>query len=129
MAKPQKKAKPEKDEVREERIRMEIIVDTYNNEDERALSWYYYLQERLSQPIRAKCIEERSISPLKVGDEVDVVGMPPEDECMRELFVTIRQGKRTLAVPLAQLEVIETDDETREAVEDWHYWVRMGYEF
>ena len=54
MAKPKKKAKPEKDEVREERIRMEVIVDTYNNEDERALGWYYYLQDRLSEPIRAK---------------------------------------------------------------------------
>ena len=30
---------------------------------------------------------------------------------------------------VAQLEVIEADDETREAVADWHYWVGMGYEF
>ena len=39
MAKPKKKAKPEKDEVREERIDMEIVVDAYD-EDERAMGWY-----------------------------------------------------------------------------------------
>jgi len=23
----------------------------------------------------------------------------------------------------------DTDERTQEAVDDWHYWVRMGYEF
>ena len=119
---------PEKDEVREERITMEIVVDAYDG-DERAQGWYYYLQEKLSVPFRARCVEEREVSPLSAGDEVEVVGMPPERECAREMFVSIRWGKRRLAVPVAQLEVIEADDETREAVDDWHYWVGMGYEF
>jgi Calcium binding len=119
---------PEKDEVREERITMEIVVDAYD-EDERALGWYYYLQEKLGVPFRARCVEEREVSPLSVGEEVEVVGMPPERECEREMFVSIRWGQRKLAVPLAQLEVIEADDETREAVEDWHYWVGWGYQF
>ena len=120
-----KKVKHEKDEVREERITMEIVVDAYG-EDERALGWYYYIQEKLSVPFRARCVEEREVSPLSEGDEVEVVGMPPERECEREMFVSIRWGKRKLAVPLAQLEVTEADDETREAVEDWHYWVLHG---
>ena len=119
---------PEKDEVREERITMEIVVDAYD-EGERALGWYYYLQERLSVPFLARCVEEREISPLSEGDEVEVVGMPPERDCEREMFASIRWGRRTLAVPLAQLEVIEADEETREAVEDWHYWVAIGYRF
>ena len=119
---------PEKDEVREERITMEIVVDAYG-EDERAMGWYCYLEEKLSVPFRARCVEEREVSPLSVGDEVEVVGMPPERECEREMFVSIRWGQRTLAVPLAQLEVVKASDETREAVEDWHYWVGMGYCF
>src|SRR4051794_23405584 len=41
MAKPKKKAKPEKDEVREERIDMEIVVDAYG-EEERAMGWHCY---------------------------------------------------------------------------------------
>jgi hypothetical protein len=119
---------PEKDEVREERITMEIVVDAYD-ENERALGWHYYLLDKMDVPFLAKCIEEREISPLSVGDEVEVVGMPPERECEREMFVSIRWGKRKLAVPLAQLKVVDADDETREAVEDWHYWVRRGYGF
>ena len=31
--------------------------------------------------------------------------------------------------PLSQLKVVHGDSETRQAVEDWHYWVEMGYEF
>jgi hypothetical protein len=30
---------------------------------------------------------------------------------------------------LAQLEAIHADKTTRQAVEDWHYWVEQGYEF
>jgi hypothetical protein len=55
--------------------------------------------------------------------------MPSERECEREVFVSIPWERRTLAVPLAQLEVIHGDDQTREAVDDWHYWVVMGYEY
>jgi hypothetical protein len=93
------------------------------------MGWYCYLEEKLNVPFLARCVEERTVSPLEVGDEVKVVGMAPERECEREIFVTTPWNKRTLAVPLAQLEVIEADDQTREAVEDWHYWVGMGYEF
>jgi hypothetical protein len=125
---PKARVKPEKDEVREERIDMEIVVDAYDA-DERVMGWYSHLTDNLEVPFRARCIEERSISALSVGEEVEVIGMPPESECEREMFVLIRWGKRELAVPLAQLEVIAGDDQTREAVEDWHYWVGMGYEF
>jgi hypothetical protein len=67
--------------------------------------------------------------PLKAGDEVEVIGMPPEEECEHEVFVVMRWDREGLAVPLSQLEVIDADDETREAVEDWLYWTRKGYQF
>jgi hypothetical protein len=119
---------PKEDKAREKRIIMEIVVDAYN-EDERAMGWYYYLEEKLQFPFRAKCLSQREVSPLEPGEEVEIVGMPSEDECMNEMFVAIRWGKRTLAVPLAQLEGVEVDDQTKEAIEDWHYWVEQGYEF
>jgi Calcium binding len=128
MAKRKQPAKPQKDEVREERIEMEIVVDAYD-EDERAMGWCCYLEDKLNVPFRARCIAEREVSPLGVGDEVEVVGFSSESESRREMLVSIRWDKRTLAVPLAQLEVIDGDEPTREAVEDWHYWVAMGYEF
>jgi hypothetical protein len=117
-----------RDEEREERIQMEIVVDAYGPE-EQALGWYYYLDGTLSFPFRAKCIAERATSPLAVGDEAEIVGMPPEEECEHEMLVLMRWGRRTLAVPLAQLEGIAVDDATREAIEDWHYWVARGYQF
>ncbi len=107
---------------------MEIVVDAYD-ENERALGWYYYLEDKLVFPFRAKCVAPREISALKQGEEVEVVGMPSEDECEREMFVTVEWEKRTVAVPLSQLKGVDVDEETQEAIEDWHYWVKQGYEF
>jgi hypothetical protein len=121
-------AKRKTDKSREERIDEKIIVDCYG-EAERAMGWYYYLEDRLGFPFNAKCIATRSISPLKTGEVVEVVGMAPEDECEYEIFVTIRWEKRKFGVPLSQLAGIKASGETKEAVEDWRYWVTMGYEF
>lgn len=125
MTRSRKRLEPE----REARITDEIVVDAYGAE-EQALSWYYYLENQLTFPFTATCIAKRAISPLKVDDEVDVIGLPDEDECDKEMFVTIRWEKDGLAVPLSQLKPIpNTDEQTRETVEDWHYWVRTGYQF
>ncbi len=118
----------ERDEVREDRIDMEIVVDAYD-EVERAMGWYYYLEDMLRFPFRAQCIVERHISPLKMGEEVQAMGMAPEDDCIHEMFVELRWSGQTLGIPLSQLEAIEADSETQEAIEDWHYWVARGYQF
>jgi hypothetical protein len=120
--------KPMKDEEREERIRMEIIVDAHDSE-EQAMGWYYYLDENLQFPFLARCVAERATSPLRPGDEVEVVGLPPEEECQHEMFVQMRWERRTLAVPMSQLEGLAVDAQTQQAIEDWHYWVAQGYEF
>lgn len=117
-----------RDESRENRIMTEIVVDA-SGPEEQAMGWYYYLEDALSFSFFAKCVSKRAISPLKVGDEVDVISMAPEEECEHEMFVMIRSERNSLAVPLMQLEVIHGNDQTREAVEDWHYWVNRGYKF
>ena len=86
MAKSKKPKKPKRDEDREERISMEIVVDAHD-EEERAMGWYCYLQDVMSFPFLTRCTTERAISPLRVGDEVEVVGMAPENECEREMLV------------------------------------------
>ncbi len=106
---------------------MEIIVDAYTPE-EQALGWYYYLESNLSFPFTARCVAERAISPLRVGDEVEVVGLPPEEECEHEMFVLTPWDGRSLAVPLSQVAAVAADQQTRQAVEDWHYWVARGYD-
>jgi hypothetical protein len=90
---------------------------------------YYYIEDKLDCPFNARCISKRIISPLEEGEEVEVQGMAPEEECTKEVFVEINWQGRQLAVPLAQLEPIDADDETQEAIEDWHYWVLRGYQY
>ena len=117
-----------KDKEREHRIMMEIVVDAYDPE-EQAMGWYYYLEDTLSFPFLTKCVAKRAISPLKVGDEVEVFAMAPENECDHEMFVMMPWEKDGLAVPLMQLEVFHGENKTKEAVLDWHYWVKQGYTF
>jgi hypothetical protein len=107
----------ETDEVRERRISMEAVVDAYI-EQERAIGWYYYLVGKFNFPFLARCANRRSISPLKVGEEVEVVSIAPVEECEHEMFVEMDWEGDELAIPLSQLEVIDADEETREAVED-----------
>ena len=122
-------AKIKKSAEREERIRMEIVVDAYDAE-ERAMGWFAYLEDTLEVPFAATCIAERGISPLGKGEKVEVVEMGPGEECGREMFVWVGWEGRRLAVPLAQLKpAAKTEEGTREAVADWHYWVAQGYEF
>lgn len=117
------------EEDREERITMEIVVDCYGPE-EQAMGWYAYLDDTLTFPFIARCRAQRAISPLQEGDEVDVLAMAPEAECQHEMFVMIRSEKKEgLGVPLSQITVIHADEQTRQAVEDWHYWVERGYQF
>src|SRR5438876_5178074 len=82
-----------RDEEREERITMEIIVDAYGAE-EQAIGWYSYLEDTLHFPFTARCIAQRAISPLQPGDEVEVVGMAPVEECDHEMFVMVRSEER-----------------------------------
>ena len=116
-----------KNAERESRISMEIIVDAYGPE-EQAMGWYYYLEDKLCFPFLAQCIAERAISPLRKGDEVEIVGMAVEQECQHEMFVEMPWERRSLAIPLSQLKPIaDVDKDTREAIRDWHYWLDQGY--
>jgi hypothetical protein len=116
--------RPAKDPVREERIHEEAIVDAYGQE-EKAMSWYCYLRDKLTLPFKARYIAHRLTSPLRKGETVEVRRTTPEDACSSDMFVRIRWQGRNLALPFSQLIVIaiEPDEETADAVGDWHYWV------
>jgi hypothetical protein len=119
--------RPPENEEREERIQMEIVVDAHDSQ-EQAMGWYYYLEEKLQFPFKARCIAERATSPLDVGDQVEVIELASADDCEHEMFVLIGRKSRQLAVPLSQLEGLQVDEQTQQAIEDWHYWVNQGYE-
>ncbi len=117
-----------KDPIREQRIHDEAIVDAYGPE-EKAMSWYYYLEGKLTFPFEARCVASRAVSPLKKGEIVEVRRMAPEAVRANDMLVRIRWQDRNLAVPLSQLIAVEADEETAEAIGDWHYWVAQGYLF
>ena len=79
-----------KDEEREERINMEIVVDASDSE-EQAMGWYYYIADSMNFPFSTRCIARRTISPLEPGDEVEVVSLSPPAPCglERDYFLEI----------------------------------------
>src|ERR1700751_3520311 len=87
--------KSRKNSTREERIDYEIVVDAYGPE-ERAMGWYYYLQDKLGFPFRAKCTASRVVSPL-----------------------LIRWHDRKVAIPLSQLTAIDENESADQALADW----------
>jgi hypothetical protein len=123
-----KPKRPALDRPRERRITYEIVVDAYTS-DERAMGWHCHLDDKLRFPFKAKCIAVREISPLEKGEEVEVLGMALAEDCMKEMFVLVGFAGRELGVPLIQLDPVKPDKATREATEDWRYWVAMGYAF
>ncbi len=127
IKRPERKTK-KREPARENRIDTEVVVDAYGA-SEQAMSWYYYLEENLKFPFSAMCVKKRDISPLKLKEQVEVVGMAPETECEHEMFVSILWNDRRFSVPLDQFACGIRDRKTRQAVEDWHYWVRQGYQF
>ena len=94
---------------------MEIVVDAYS-EEERAMGWYYYLEDQLRFPFRANCIVRRETSPLVIGEEVEVIKMAPEAECEHEMLVMIRWQRRSLTVPLEQLKPSKANNQPLQAL-------------
>ena len=121
-----------KNDIREERLYNEIIVDAYN-EEERVLGWYYYLEDKIVFPFEAKVIKNMKISPLQKSETVTAIGMVKVEECLNSMYVEIEWNRRKFGVPLEQLYPVniteEFDEDTVEAIEDWHYWKERGYCF
>ena len=120
--------KRRKDSGREDRIYNEAIVDAHGPE-EQAMSWYYYLENKIHFPFHAKCIASKAASPLRKGEMVEVRRRASEDACTSDMLVLIRWQGRNMSVPLSQLNALDPDESTNEAIGDWHYWVSQGYLF
>ncbi|MHB8844406.1 MAG: calcium-binding protein [Nitrospirota bacterium] len=127
-AKKQARKGKKNEPAREERISQEIVVDAYGAQ-EQAMGWYCYLEGSLEFPFGATCVKRRAISPLKLKERVEVVGMAPDDECEHEMFVAVLWSGRRFSVPLEQLACECRGRSAGQAVEDWQYWVRQGYQF
>lgn len=113
--------------AREERIG-EITADA-NDMEEVMLGWFAYLDDSITFPFEAECIEQNQISPLHKGEKVVALELVSEEDSGTDFFVLIEWMGRKMGVPLAQLKPLKTDKETKQAVEDWQYWKARGYLF
>jgi hypothetical protein len=118
----------EKDAAREERIDMEIVADAYDSE-ERAMGWYYYLDDTISYPFSAECIAIDKRTPLELGERVTVLQMSGENYCEHDMYVDVSWKDKTLTIPLGQLSPLDANEDSIEAIADWHYWLKQGYIF
>jgi hypothetical protein len=113
---------------REERIVNEVIVDAYT-EEERALSWYYYLEQEMRFPFAAQCVKQWPISPLRKGETIQITALAPQEDCAHQILVLSRWEGRSIGAPLAQLKPIDVDKATAQAIADWHYWLSHENQF
>jgi len=117
--------RPKRDPVREDRIHNEAIVDA--SPDEQAMSWYYYLESKISFPFQAKCLATKVVSPVRKGETVEVVRMGA-GRSLRARHARLgsmagaETGRSALSTHRCRSRRINP-----EAVGDWHYWVAQGY--
>lgn len=119
------------DPIRENRIDYEIIVDAYD-ETERAIGWYYYLENKITFPFNAKWNKKAKKTGLITEKEVKVLGMASEEDCENNIYVEVAyigEPDDTFIAKLSDIEALNLDPDTEEAIADWLYWVDMGYEF
>lgn len=125
-------ASVERDETRENRIATEIIVDAEDKED-RAMGWYYYLDDTLDFPFMGKWKKKSRKTSTIEEKPVEVLGMAPEDDCLKDMYVEVAYigGKEDdiHSAKLSDIEPIDVDDDTQEAIADWMYWLARGYKF
>lgn len=115
------------DKEREERITMEIVVDCYDSYEQFS-GWYSYLEDTLKFPFEGIWKTSKNGK----GEKVNIIGMGDFDYCedALDMLVNIEYEGDELFEPLKEIFKIKSDDKkTKEAVEDWHYWVKSGNSF
>ncbi len=87
------------------------------------MGWYAYLEDNLNVPFQAEWD----------GENVEVVAMSDEEECEEEMRVDVRYSEGNspdvFSVSLSEIEPVDTDEMTTEAISDRKYWVERGYDF
>jgi len=45
------------------------------------------------------------------------------------MYVDISWNDKILTIPLVQIKPLDADEDSVEAIGDWHYWIKQGYTF
>ncbi len=111
---------------RRDRIEDEILADAYGPYEQQ-IAWHNYLSDMLDFPFRAQ-VRRRRRDRCELLREVEVLRLEEADEGSDEQRVEVidLEEQFSFSVPLEELQNVQADDETYEAVEDWKYWKRDG---
>ena len=111
----------ERDEQREQRIAQ--IVGGSDDEYARSSAWHGYLDDHIRFPFAATF---RSVA----REPVEVIDLACIDYWEDEVLVTLGGTKSGYDVLLSEVQPTDAADaQTRQAIADWHYWVKRGYHF
>ena len=67
---------------------MEAVVDAFGPE-ERAMGWYYYLDDKIYFPFSAECMAVDRRNPLELNERVTVIRMAGENTFEHEMYVDV----------------------------------------
>lgn len=109
-----KKENPERDE----RIENEILVDCYDEYEQR-YAWESYLSDNISFPFTAKTKFKN-----KKGEEilVDVEVLHFDKKNSFRVEVTEKNSELLFSISLLMLKEVKAGFDTKQAINDWKYW-------
>ena len=112
-----------KDEI-QHKIDYEIIVDCYD-EYEVSMGWYYYMEETLKFPFKAKAKLKKVDGSVKLT-EIQVTGLAADEEGFmgNDFDLEILVGGYATDIAYTKLSDIKADDQSLEAFAIWKYWNR-----
>jgi len=77
----------------------------------------------------AECIATNKRNPLELDERITVIQMADENYCEHDMYVDISWNGKKLAIPFAKIKPLYADEDSVEAIDNWHYWVKQGYSF
>jgi hypothetical protein len=118
----------ETNQIREARFAEKILSEA-EDKVERAMAWYYYLDDTINFRFSAvwNKINRKTSSVEKRN--VEVLSMSDAESCLSNMYVVISYMDDQYDVKLSEIEAIDADEQTKEALADWGYWLARGYVF
>jgi Calcium binding len=116
----------EPDPEREDRFYDEIMVDAYGDE-EKLISWYYYLEEVLTFPFEAQISVKKPKEDTAKSVLVTVESMADVNLCsIYNMWVQVQAKDSDLHFNVPMRDIVEAKAKRRtiEALTDWRYWIR-----
>ena len=103
----------------------EILMDCNGEEDE-YMSWYYYVEDELEFPFRAKIVVRKDTGE-KFLKEIEVLELSSDENNFHRNFdlkVDIKFDDYIIEVPLSKLKEIKSSEKITEIIDAWNYWIK-----